>query len=262
MNIFAGLESLGFDGLGDMELYKKEKKENKRAKGGVFSAEDPMQYIYVKEYVCSVCDHTFMNPAVRKTKLRLLEVDTDLKRNYLTLDPTHYDVLICDRCGYAAMWTYFNRVSDKQIDLILQKIKPNYTPKTYDVPYTLKDAVERYKLALLCAVTKGSKASEKAMLCLKIAWIYRDMGDGANELLFLRNAFIGLKEAYEAESFPIASMDENTMQYMIGELARRVGEPKEAMRWISALVVRKNVPKNIKERAMNIKDMIRTEIGK
>lgn len=261
MNLFEGLESLGFDGLGETDIFKKKEKEVNK-KGEPINKEDPMDYLYSKEFSCPVCDRVFINFIVRKSKLKLVGMESDLKPNYQTIDPNRYDVLLCDHCGYASLLSGFARISDKQIDLVQKTITPRFTSKEYPIPLSAEDAVERYKLALLNAVTKGVKASEKAILCLKIAWLYRDLNNEDNEQLFLRNALAGLKEAYTSESFPIGSMDENTTEYVIGELARRTGERSEAMRWISALIVKKNLQKGLRERAMNIKELLRAEANK
>lgn len=259
MSLFDGLESLGFGGMKEAEIFQPAQKEAEK-KVKEKPPINPLDFLFEKEFECPVCEKKFINFIVRKSKLRLVNLDTDLKPNYEPVDPNRYDVLLCGNCGYTALQSYFNRIQEKQIEYILQKIKPNYKPKSYKIPLSLEDAVERYKLALLNAVTKGVKSGEKAIICLKTAWLYRDMEDAQNEKLFLQNAFTGLKEAYASESFPIGSMDENTTAFMIGELARRVGEYSEAMRWISALVVKRDLPKGIKDRAINTKDMIRADM--
>lgn len=256
MNIFDGLESLGFDGLDKTDIYQMPESTKTNPEK---PKDNPMDYLYAKEFLCPVCDRKFINYITRKSKIRLVKIDTDLKPRQEPVDPNRYDVLLCSHCGYAGLQAYFNRVADRQIDILLQKIKPRYKYKEYPIPLSAEHAVERYKMALLCAVTKGVKSGEKAIICLKTAWLYRDMGDAAHEKLFLQNALTGLKEAYSAESFPIGSMDENTTAYMIGELARRIGEYAEAMKWISALIIKRDISKGLKERATDVKELIRSE---
>ena len=126
------------------------------------------------------------------------------------------------------------------------------------MPLTLECAAERFKLALFCAVVTGMPAGRKAILCLKLAWIYRDLKDRENELVFISNALQGLKQAYQTETFPIGALDEPTTKYIIGDLLRRSGQFPEAMRWISEIIVsRTGVSPKLKERAMLVKDMIR-----
>jgi hypothetical protein len=219
--------------------------------------ESPLDYLYIKVQECPCCVRQFEACVVRKSKLRIISTETDLKTKYHTIDPNLYDVLLCTRCGYAALINYFSQITEKQKDMLFEKITPRYINKEYYIPFTLEDAVERYKVALLCAAVIGVKASQKAILCLKTAWIYRDLADNANEMLFIKNALTGFKEAYKAESFPFGAMDELTTKFIIGELSRRVGNLSEASKWISEVVTSRSIKRTLKDRALLIKDLIR-----
>ena len=221
------------------------------------TTEEQMALLYPKTFPCPVCGKDFINFIVRKTKLRTLNIETDFKTNFYTIDPNKYEVLLCSYCGYAALQAYFDRISDKQQALIIQKIKPAHKYKEYSMPLTDEDALERYMQAAKCAAAIGAKAGQRAIISLKAAWLFRDMGDKQKELACLNEAYIGLKEAYSTESFPIGAMDEQTTQFMIAELARRIGDFGEALKWISSVVVAKGIPSSLKERAQIIKDLIR-----
>jgi hypothetical protein len=257
MGMFEGLEDLGFGDVDGLELFPTTEaakpKEVKREE----NVENPKDYLYLKENDCPVCTRTFEAIIVRRSKLKVIDRETDLKTRFHTIDPNLYDVLICSHCGYAAMANSFSQIVDRQKELVKEKITPRFNYKEYEVPYNFADAVERYKMALLCAAVTGMRAGQKAILCLKLAWVYRDMGDKANETVFLKHAVTGLKEAFTHESFPIGPFDEPTCKYMIGELLRRVGELQEAMRWISELMVDRGTPPSLKEKANFIKEMIR-----
>jgi hypothetical protein len=255
MGIFDGMSSLGFDEIEGLELYPVEEVKQKEKK--TVKPENPMDYLYLKDTECPVCNGHFEAFVIRKSKLRVIETETDLKTTYHTIDPNLYDVMLCTLCGYAALVTYFNHISEKQKEQVQSLVSPRYISKDYPVPLTPENGVERYKLALLCAAVTGMRAGQKAILCLKLAWIYRDLADKTNEQLFIKNALIGLKEAYKSESFPIGAMDETTVKYLIGDLLRRSGQLSEAMRWISEVVTGRNTSRRIKNRALQVKDLIR-----
>jgi len=59
------------------------------------------------------------------------------------------------------------------------------------------------------------KDSEKAMICVKIAWLYRLKNDRENEKKFLYPALQGLIKAYEYELLPVAGMDGPSLEYLI-----------------------------------------------
>jgi hypothetical protein len=218
---------------------------------------DVMEFIYPKSQECPVCGREFYAYVVKRSKLRVSSRDTDLRTRYYHFDPNPYDVLMCTFCGYAAMTAFFERITDKQATAVQEKIMTQFNPREYPIPLSLEHALERYKMALLCAATIGAKNSVRAVLCLKIAWLYRDLEDAAGEMQFMRSALSGLKEAYGSEQFPLAGMDEHTAQLTIAELSRRTGDSEEAMRWVSRLITAKGVPSALKERATDIKEMIR-----
>jgi uncharacterized protein (DUF2225 family) len=221
------------------------------------TTDELLAYLYTKAFDCPVCDKEFVDFIVRKSKLRVLRIETDFKTHYHTIDPNHYEVLLCPNCGYASLQPYFDRITDRQQGLIQQNITPKYRPMEYPVPYSLEHVMLRYNQALECAYAISGKASQKAFLYLKMSWICRDIKDKANEIRLLRDAFIGLKDAFTTENFPIGNMDEATAKYLIADLGRRLGEFSEAMRWVSDVVVAKGIPSALKERALTLKDLIR-----
>ena len=100
------------------------------------------------------------------------------------------------------------------------------------------EAITKHKLALLNAVVKKSSVSEKAYICLKTAWLFlrgkaESIGRSApeseekakleaEELQFIDNAYSGFMEAISRENFPMCGMDENTVMYLISDLAIRL----------------------------------------
>jgi len=252
--VFNGLESLGFKELNEIDICKKDHKETTAQQE---KEENPTQYLMRKSFICPVCGLEFTDYLVRPSKLRVLDTDTDLRTIYRTIDPNYYDVVLCIHCGYAALHHRFNHLSERQADAVMEKILPSFKSKIYPMPLSSEHAVERHKLALLCSVAKGANSGEKAFLCLKTAWLYRDLEDTDNELLFLKNAYTLFKDAYTNESSPFGPFDENTTHMLIAELARRTGDFDEAKMWISRLMNKKGITTVIKKRSEVIRDLIR-----
>jgi len=218
---------------------------------------DPLQYLYTKIYTCPVCSKRFVDFLVRSSKLRVINTETDNKTNYKWVNPNLYEIIFCNFCGYAALRSYFDRITSRQQDMIQEKITPKYTPLEFPMPLTQEQALERYRQAVACASAINAKISQKAILSLRMAWIYRDLEKSVEEQKCLEYAFEGLKTAFGAESFPIGGMDEPNAKYMIAELARRLGKLSEAKRWISDVVVNQAIPSGLRERALAIKELIR-----
>ena len=275
--IFSGLEKLGLGNIGGEELFedpkKKEvevKKEAPKKKLQLVNEED---YLFDKKYKCPVCDSDFEAKTVRTGKVRMKNVDIDLRPDYDELDMTKYDVIACPYCGYAALGRYFPNLTKYQIDDIRVKICMNYQRIDYrDSVYNYDHAKKLYQLALANAVVKKAKNSEKAYICLKTAWILRgetqhlDPDDpdyqtkknenDAQEKELLKNALNGFVMARQSEEFPIAGMDSSTLDYLVAALAVETGEKEIAGKMISELLTSRSANSRIKDKARTLKDML------
>ena len=273
-NLFDGLESLGLNINKDIEVYEKEKKEEKNGQGAVnkpreLSEED---LLFDKTYTCPVCDTEFKSKMVRTGKAKLVSADSDLRPKYQGIDPLKYDAILCPKCGYASLSRYFNFVMDSQAKLIKEQISRSFQYKSEDENvYSYNEAITRHKMALLNTVVKKGKTSERAYTCLKLAWLSRGKREelaaknGSNEEIakiqeeevqFLENAYEGFSAAFSKETFPMCGMDQYTVMYLVAELARRIGKVDEAKRWVSRVLVARDANKRIKDKALALKEML------
>ncbi|MDR0957981.1 MAG: DUF2225 domain-containing protein [Clostridiales bacterium] len=214
-------------------------------------------YVYLREFECPLCFTSFKNTFVKTTKVHLVKTDTDLKPSYEPVDPLYYDIISCPSCGYSAMKTHFKYISDKQHDILMKEFINSCKPQQYPLIYSMEQAVERYKLALFCATKKRVKNSEKAMLCLKLSWLMRDAGLEFQEKGFEEHAYNGFLQAYQTEYFPMFGMNELALTYLLGDLARRLGNLDVAMRYISTVLTSKSVELKLKERAQKVRNLIK-----
>lgn len=215
--------------------------------------EEQLEVLYDKTYQCPVCDSTFTSKSIRSGKNKLLSTDSDLYSRFSIINPILYDVIVCN-CGYAALANEFERLRATQIDWIQNEITSKYHPVKYPVILTEKHAINRYKLAFLNSKVKKSRLGERAYLCLKIGWLYRDIGDNENERIFLEHARKGFLEAFTTERFPIFELDELTTMYLIAELSRKVGDFETAARWAGEVVTKSDAPERIKNLAREVRE--------
>lgn len=274
-NLFSGLEEFGLNNLSNINIYdeeeKDEEKDGKKSKQNTFSEAD---IIFDKTYTCPVCNTEFKSKAVKTGRVKLQSLDTDLRPKYVQADPLKYDAILCPKCGYAALNRFFKYVTNAQADLIRKNISVKYKPTAEpESVYTYDDAIARHKMALVNSIIKKAKTSERAYTCLKTAWVIRGKAEHLpldtpnykeeiaklkkEEKEFLSNAYEGFSEAFMKESFPMCGMDENTMTILVAELARKKGNLDEASRWISRVLVSRDASERIKERARDIKELIK-----
>ena len=280
--IFSGLEKLGLGNIGGGNLFedpkKKEEGAKKEAPTKKLSLVNEEDYLFDKKYKCPVCEIEFETKTVRTGKVRMKNVDLDLRPDYDELDQNKYDVIACPDCGYAALGRYFGTLNKYQIDDIRVKISMNY--KKLEKPgatFSYDYAKNLYQLALANAVVKKAKNSEKAYICLKTAWVIRGetqrldpeeegydakkAANDAQEKELLANALSGFVMARQSEEFPIAGMDSSTLDYLIAALAVETEDYETASKMVSELLTSRVANSRIKDKARTLKDIIAERKG-
>ena len=221
MGLLSGLSNMGLGKLEGASIYEEEKKPE--AKAGAAKEEAPFDendVLFDKSAECPICGKNFSYRAVRTGKARLLGQDQDLRPKYDKFDPAKYDVVVCPYCGYAALIRYFTALPDAQVKLVKAGIGGKVHGVSNPPIFSYDDAIQRYQLALASSIVKRAKDSEKAYVCLKMAWVIRGKKetlplDTANydevmkgltddEYEALKFAYDGFVSARQKESFPIA----------------------------------------------------------
>ena len=229
--------------------------------------------LFDKTYTCPVCDNEFKSKTVKIGRAKLKGTDMDLRPKYEHIDLLKYDVISCPVCGYAALSRYFKYMTSGQAKLIKQNISQNYKGKEIkgDV-ITYDEAVERYQLALANAIVKQARASEKAYICLKSAWLLRGYVESleesaedyttkkaeleAQENEYLQNAFEGFLAARQSEPFPMCGMDEQTVDYLISVMAVRFEQYDVASKLISTIIASGTASPRMKDKARDLKEIV------
>jgi uncharacterized protein (DUF2225 family) len=253
-DLFNNLKFLNLDGLSGIELYQSEQKNSIKKEQNRPATTD---YLFDRKVICPVCSNHTNVRAVKSNGIRVISRDTDFMTHYEEPNPMLYDVWVCSSCGYAAISSRFNSITDKQAKLIQENITSKWDKnKKYPQVYNIDTALETHQLALLNAVVRMAKDSEKALICLKLAWLYRLKNDCPNENKFLSHAQEGFILALEKESPPIAGLNDESCEYLIGELHRRLGNNSEALKWFSKVLCNPKAKQKIKDMARDQKDLI------
>lgn len=277
--LFAGLEKLGLTNVKNMDVFDKEerKEEEQKEEKKVVHTIEEKDMIYDKTFKCPVCDREFKSKVVMAGKAKLVSVDTDLRPRYQAIDCIKYDAIVCNCCGYAALNRFFNSTTYSQGKLIRESISQNFKPLDNDSNIlTYEEAILRYQLTLANAVVKKSKASERAYICLKTAWLYRGMAESLDdsevdyeeklaecrekEEEFIKSAYEGFITAMGKEMPPICGMDESTFTYVTADLARRCKDYSVATKLISQILTSRNASDKVKDKTRDLKELIKSEI--
>ena len=280
MGLLSGLSGLGLGKLEEAEIYSEEKEEKEPEKKPEPKAEkvfSELDVLFDKSCECPVCNKKFTYRAVRTGKARLIGQDPDLRPKYENFEPAKYDVIVCPYCGYSVLAKYLAPLAAAQVKLVKDNICGKVRGVSKDPIISFDDAIQRYQLALASSIVKKSKDSEKAYVCLKLAWIIRAKKEAiedsdienydeimkhlrSDENEALMNAFEGLVSARKKENFPIAGMDEITLDYLLAVLSARFGQYETASKLVSAILTSKSANSRIKDRARDLKEQIVMEM--
>lgn len=279
--LLSGLGDLGLNDLEDVDIYEKTK--DPEAKEDNTPKIEEKDFLYVKQIDCPVCGRSFSCKIMKSGKAKLLGTDPDLRPKHEGIDSVKYDVQLCNRCGYAALSRYFNLVTPGQCKLIRENISKKVHLNVYkDEIYTYPEAVERYKLALANAIVKKARSSEKAYICLKSAWVLRGYAEylseqsmeedtSGSELLeqiktqeedYIINAYEGFIEARRTEDYPMAGMDEFTMDYLLAVLATHLKKYDTASHLVATILTSSSASVRMKDKTRELKTQILRELKK
>lgn len=283
MGLFSRLGDVGLENMESANLFEeKETKEpdpaevaSKEREEKVISEND---FLIERKRVCPVCKKTFKHATIKTGRVKLLSTELDLRGIYQGIDPNKYQVVACPICGYSSLINNFDNLSTGQIKLIRTNIYGKVMGIEEKVQISYDDAIIRYQIALACAIVKKAKDSEKAYLALRMAWVLRGgreeyalqqhtdevkgrLAQMANEEKEALNAaYEGFVKARASEFYPIAGMDEHTLDYLIAALAFEVGKYREAYKLLGAVLTSRSAPKRIKDKANELKDKIIVKI--
>lgn len=279
MGIFSDMDRFGLGGYSDIDVIEKNSLSGVKSQGkdDVVPEKTPeekeKEALFSKHYTCPVCDLTFTVKCVKAGKVKLSGKDTDLRPIYEDMDPLKYDAITCDKCGYSALTRYFGKLSTMQIMDIQKEIGSKFSGIDNHLEiYSYDDAIIRHKLALLTSVVKKAKNSERAYTSMKLAWVLRgkrlSLKPGSPEIKALykeemeciSNAYDGYMQAISRELFPIAGMDELTLQYLMADMARKLKKYNEAARLIANVLTSKSASARLKDQALTLKELIKDDM--
>lgn len=282
MDFFSGLENLGLKGFENLDIYASDSQqqtvdtEEERLQRLKNELAAEAEHLYDKSYTCPVCDKAFKSKTMKSNRARLLSTDMDLRPVHQDIDSVKYDVVACPHCGYAVLARYFGPLSKMQVNKIKEAITSQYTKSDKrNKVYSYDTAIERSKLALLSSVIKGAKDSEKAYVCLKIAWLFRGKAEhlaayeeaekerqefAEQEKQFLRKAYDGLYMARQKEHFPICGMDEVTFDYLLAALAYRFDDYETSAKLVGEILSNKAAGFRVKEKTRDLKEELKRRI--
>ncbi len=200
--------------------------------GGKAVAVEP---IYTSEKTCPICEKSFPATIVR-SRLTMTSQDSDFCTYYKAINPNYYAIWVCPHGGYAAMDTYFNDQNVLAEEKIRNFLKDREINVNYGGQRTREQAIATYKLAIFYTDLIGGLNSRLAALYLRLAWLYREGQQEAEELVAMEKSCNCYEQALLKERTPIGNMSQITLEYLIGELLHRTGKIDKALSYLGKIV--------------------------
>ncbi|SDW46121.1 DUF2225 domain-containing protein [Paenibacillus sp. CF384] len=198
-----------------------------------------MDPLYLTSITCICCESTYKTSRVRPSFKKPSGRDTDFCSHYKTdCNPDFYVVRVCPRCGFSSTENGKTSMTAAQKSLYQEMLGGRWSYRDYGGTRTREQALECYKLALLCSGIIDEKERVIAGILHHIAWLYRYENKKEQELRFLRFALDAYVAVFETES---GSLNNAKLMYLMGELNRRIGEPNAAVKWFSRVVNDKRI---------------------
>jgi hypothetical protein len=193
--------------------------------------------LYQQSKTCPACGRKFDVTKARNSACVVLKRDSDFRVVCSGIDPNLYTVWVCPHCGYAAGESTFEDLMTREKPAVKEALASRPLPAGTQGERTTEGAIAAYEQALFLGEVRTLSPSNLAGLHLKLAWVYRGLGDAQREQEHLVAARDLFRTAFDHERLGgPGKMSESTVAYLIGELARRTGDHQTAINWFSRLV--------------------------
>lgn len=196
--------------------------------------------LYQTTVKCAHCEHSFQTSRVRPSFKKGTKRDSDFCLHYKdpTVNPDFYVVRVCPICGFASTENSLASIQEHHKRAVAEKLSNHWTFKDYGGERTFEEALQTYKLALLCAQIVEDKDRVIAGILHHIAWLYRYSGNKEQEDRFLEYALDAYIRVFETEADDVNNA---RLMYLIGELSRRLKRYSDAIKWFGRVINDKRI---------------------
>lgn len=193
---------------------------------------------YEKQMKCINCKNTFPTYKVRSKFIKIKETESDFHPIYVdsNVNAIYYNVFVCEHCGFAFTEDFTTYFAPGIKVEIAKQITSKWAPHSFNGERTFEQALQAYQLALVCGTIKKEKHVTLAGLALRIGWLYRSIGNKAQEERFLKIARDHYLDSFSTEDYAGTQMTSTRVIYMVGELSRRIGDFEMATRFFSKII--------------------------
>lgn len=211
---------------------------------------------------CPACGSSFMASLTRHSKLNLEKIEDDFRIIYKNFDPLWYSIWTCPNCYYADFFEEFTkkmRINHqdevlKRADLLRKIFLINKSRER-----TIDDVLNSYYQAIQSLLLKKEHSRDLAKIWIRLAWLYKDLGDlNMYEKAYLQ-AFSYYYENYYNGELSTPKEDQQ-LTYLLGIFYMKFNNLTEARKHFFKAIDKKKGDLRINEQAYDkIQDIKKAE---
>ncbi len=207
----------------------------------------------IRDMKCPNCEKDFKMPTPRYNRIRLKNTYENLRAEYEGTEPVFYEVVFCPHCGYSRLKANFDKLNDKHRKAFKMEIGSKYRQRPNDIAITAQQALERYKFGLVTAKAMSLPASEYAVLNYKLSWVNQVLGDQVGYIQNVSSSYKWFEKALAEENFPVMSIDNDTVEYLMSVFAKDTGDYATALKHCGVVLTSATASDRLKNRARDLK---------
>jgi len=213
----------------------------------------PIEPIFDKKYECLFCKKPFISKKVRSRFIKISYFDSDFFPIYQSEDanPLYYHIMVCPSCGFSFSDDFSKTLPPGAKETITHEVCSRWVPHNFSGKRSIHQAIQTYKLAILCGSLKKEKHITMAGIYMRVGWLYRIIENQEQELRFLKLALKEYEDSLYYGDYTRTQVTEIRLLYLIGEVSRRLNNRQKAVQYFSQVIEkqRQSVEPNIIEMA-------------
>lgn len=200
------------------------------------------ELLYPKPLSCPVCRTQFSALVFRPHKDQPAARSTDFHQTYRSApNPYDYEVWVCPTDLYAAFPSDFAELAPAYRERVPQTVAELVTQEwagqrpTFNVDRSLELREQSLQLAFAIYRLRRAPPLRLASVLHRLGWCARERGDEERERHWLAEALHAYTRGFHEADLG-GPKGEIRVQYLCGEIARRLGDHQTAAMWLSQLL--------------------------
>jgi hypothetical protein len=216
---------------------------------GMTEPEEYARYLTPHESICPMCDFKFPAAYQLQGSLRVTETRYDMRKLYTDFEPYWYNIWVCPKCYFAAMFNVFENVlPNNDLFARLKQLKSSVKFQ-FSTPRTVDEVILSYYMAIFIADYYEPDPNVYAKLWLQLSWIYEDLDDAESQRYAVDKSLSFYNKLYYDTTVIKNAEDEQKCCLVMAELNLLLGDRDKAIQLLWTAKANKEGPRILRLKA-------------